>query len=691
MTEGIFRYSQDKVHYRDYPYEGTPIEGYNSSPTKEVLRIRFTEELPPGLPFMNGVSYCLKIITVCRSRSMLPANRDYWDAAGFPGSHLMHSIALDETGDRIASQLARTGQIDPRMAERKFMILEPDGTSLHNLIDRSRSADTGLISIRTFPILRRLDYLDQICEGLLELYSAPAAGGSRIVAYRDLKEENVVILSGTGDHPADLVQLIDFATIRLEDSEGSSTNSTYRSHFSESNTAPEDVIPPGDPVLPYYEVSGQDEKTDVFGLGMILGSLFTNCRPLRRWFRKYSMEQGGQDGLWQKAYESVISRYQFRDHHWLEAELSGILLWEPAVSLEVLGGLQRLFRQSSSLWPDRRPSVEAFRARLQELRTLAEEKEPASQASVPSADLSTRPARSESPDAYFTVLLINTSVPGTWLASYAAAARSFWESQRTALIESGVEDPLLYVGMIRYWDALMPDAACADLPRPLTVWPIDKFTDTILPAIQLKPAMSNSPEGLCQAMRHLQTYCEEKSPVFTGTVCFLTPDLPSASFLARSRFMELLDECSRMEIERSGQPLQAVAYTAVPDPSADWYDSCPLQGVPSSDRNRDGLPAGMAGNGFTPAGPVGAPLFRNTGFRSARDLSPAPSIGNGGETAEPASGLTAAAALPPEEAPVRAEDPLRLEDGFYVGAGALYWEDRDGQPVYVMQRRRNPL
>ena len=306
MTEGIFRYSQDKIHYRDYPYEGTPIEGYNSSPTKEVLRIRFTEELPPGLPFVNGVSYCLKIITVCRSRSMLPANRDYWDAAGFPGSHLMHSIALDETGDRIASQLAQTGQIDPRMAERKFMILEPDGASLHDLIDRSRSADTGLISIRTFPILRRLDYLDQICEGLLELYSAPAAGGSRIVAYRDLKEENVVILPGDKDHPADLVQLIDFATIRLEDSEGSSTNSTYRSHFSESNTAPEDVIPPGDPAIPYYEVPGQDEKTDVFGLGMILGSLFTNCRPLRRWFRKYSMEQGGQEGLEEAAEQEPL-------------------------------------------------------------------------------------------------------------------------------------------------------------------------------------------------------------------------------------------------------------------------------------------------------------------------------------------------------------------------------------------------
>ena len=691
MTEGIFRYSQDKVHYRDYPYEGTPIEGYNSSPTKEVLRIRFTEELPPGLPFVNGVSYCLKIITVCRSRSMLPANRDYWDAAGFPGSHLMHSIALDETGDRIASQLAQTGQIDPRMAERKFMILEPDGASLHDLIDRSRSADTGLISIRTFPILRRLNYLDQICEGLLELYSAPAAGGSRIVAYRDLKEENVVILPGDKDHPADLVQLIDFATIRLEDSEGSSTNSTYRSHFSESNTAPEDVIPPGDPAIPYYEVPGQDEKTDVFGLGMILGSLFTNCRPLRRWFRKYSMEQGGQEGLWQKAYESVISRYQFRDHHWLEAELSGILLWEPAVSLEVLGGLQRLFRQSSSLWPDRRPSVAAFRARLRELRALVEEKEPIPQETAAAAIPAGSQEQTEEDSAYFTVLLINTSVPGSWLSSYAAAARNFWEDQRTALIEAGIKNPVLYVGMIRYWDALMPDAACADLPRPLTVWPIDKFTDSILPSIPLRPALSNSPEGLCQAMRHLQTYCEEKNPVFTGTVCFLTPDMPSASFLSRSRFMELLDECSRMEIERSGQPLQAVAYTAVPDPSADWYDPCTLQGVPASGRDSGGLPSGMADHGFTAAGPVDAPLFRDTGFRSARDLSPAPPLDARGTGEAPVSGLSAAMDMPAEESAVRAEDPLRLENGFYVGAGALYWEDGDGQPVYVMQRRKKSL
>ena len=196
----------------------------------------------------------------------------------------------------------------------------------------------------------------------------------------------------------------------------------------------------------------------------------------------------------------MISRYQFRDYHWLEAELSGILLWEPAVSLEVLGGLQRLFRQSSSLWPDRRPSVAAFRARLRELRALVEEKEPIPQETAAAAIPAGSQEQTEEDSAYFTVLLINTSVPGSWLSSYAAAARNFWEDQRTALIEAGIKNPVLYVGMIRYWDALMPDAACADLPRPLTVWPIDKFTDSILPSIPLRPALSNSPEGLCQAI-----------------------------------------------------------------------------------------------------------------------------------------------------------------------------------------------
>jgi hypothetical protein len=155
--------------------------------------------------------------------------------------------------------------------------------------------------------------------------------------------------------------------------------------------------------------------------------------------------------------------------------------------------------------------------------------------------------------------------------------------------------------------------------------------------------------------------------------------------------MELLDECSRMEIERSGQPLQAVAYTAVPDPSADWYDPCTLQGVPASGRDSGGLPSGMADHGFTAAGPVDAPLFRDTGFRSARDLSPAPPLDARGTGEAPVSGLSAAMDMPAEESAVRAEDPLRLENGFYVGAGALYWEDGDGQPVYVMQRRKKSL
>ena len=246
MAKGIFRYSKDGTEYRDYPFEGSPMPGAHSSQTKQILKIRFTGEVPEDGPFYSGRDYCLKIVNVYPRRSGRPADRDYWDAADFRGDHLMHHIALDENGDIISRQLRRDGRIDESLDGRKVMILEPDGLSLFDLINDRVDPSTDFIDLASLPVTARLDILDQICEGLQELYRHVQRDGRRIVAYRDLKEENVVILM---EGKRMVASLIDFATIRLEDSDGNSPNNTFRSQFSESNTAPEDIVPENDPVI----------------------------------------------------------------------------------------------------------------------------------------------------------------------------------------------------------------------------------------------------------------------------------------------------------------------------------------------------------------------------------------------------------------------------------------------------------
>ena len=623
MASGIFRYSKDKIHYMDCPYEGTPID-INASDTKDIYRIRFTGQVPEGGPFYRGVDYCLKVVTVCGTRGALPANRDYWDAAGFQGDHLMHAIALDETGDLIAGQLRQTGHIDAAFADSRFMILEPDGTSLADLIDSSRAPDTGMIGESVLPVRRRLDYLYQICQGLEELYSQVPRDGRRVVSYRDLKEENVLIFFRPD---GDLVQLIDFATIRLEDSAGFSSSGTYRTHFSESNTAPEDVLAPGDPAVPTYTGGTQDEKTDVFALGMILGTLFTNCRPLRRWIRKCAMETANQENLWVNSYARVIKGYGYRDYHWLENELEGILRWDPAMTDTALSRLQRLFRQATSLWPDRRPSLATFMERVEELIQL----------------LPRDPEGSGEEEGYwFTVFIENTSCGPEMVPAYREAAEEILRDQTRQLADNGVEDPAVYAAIIRYRDetARTPDAVTS----PAMVYREDSFLEKILPDFERTPVIPGAAGGLTEAVRALQNFCRLKNPRFTGSVFILTPGIPPEEALEKARFFEVLDDCLRITVDSCRFPLN-VTVCASSSPYLDWCDTRLL-------------PAGAA-----PAAPVPAP-------------APVP--------------------VPAPEKPARKDpvpdasedtDPLRLEDGIYVGAGAIYVLDEGGVPVYVMKMK----
>ncbi|MGX8686228.1 MAG: protein kinase domain-containing protein, partial [bacterium] len=587
MAKGIFRYSKDGTEYRDYPFEGSPMPGAQNSQTKQILRIRFTGDTPEGGPFYGGRNYCLKIVTVYPRRAGRPADRDYWDAADFRGDHLMHHIALDENGDAVSRQLRRDGRIDESLDSRKVMILEPDGLSLFDLINDRLDPATDFIDLSSLSVTDRLDIVDQICEGLQELYRHVQRDGRRIVAYRDLKEENVVILM---EGRRMVAQLIDFATIRLEDSDGNSPNNTFRSQFSESNTAPEDIIPDEDPVIDFYKTSGQNQKTDVFALGLILGRLFSGCRPLRDWIHKAQMKETDSEKLWLHAYEDVIGRYRTRDFRWLEKELGEGFRWQEEIDSAILNKIQRLFRQSTLLWPDARPGIDLFRQRLGDIMDLAvtlespeesgaEEQIPAPSPEKEAAESSSLPDPEEKETGeHYSLFLLNTSVPAEMMGSYRLAMEDAWRKSLKKHKKTGEDPSSFLAGFITFRAGNGADPCYAGTEMPLHLYTHDYLMDSVLPLTVSLTDVSGSPaRGFRDAFVYVKDYLQEEgSQSFQGNVFIFTPSVPSSAELEEVQFGDILDDCERLSMERYGCHLQAVIYTDPgkrnADDPADWYD-----------------------------------------------------------------------------------------------------------------------
>lgn len=666
MAKGIFRYSKDGTEYRDYPFEGSPLPGAHSSQTKQILRIRFTGDVPEGGPFYTGRDYCLKVVTVYPRRSGRPADRDYWDAADFRGDHLMHHIALDENGDIISRQLRREGRIDESLDGRRIMILEPDGLSLFDLINDSLDPASDFIDPAALPVSARLDILDQICEGLQELYRHVQRDGRRIVAYRDLKEENVVILM---EGRRRLVQLIDFATIRLEDSDGNSTNNTYRSQFSESNTAPEDIIPNDDEAISFYKTSGQNQKTDVFALGLILGRLFSGCRPLRDWIHKVQMTETDSEKLWLHAYESVIARYQTRDFRWLEKELGEDFRWQEEIDSVILNRIQRLFRQSTLLWPDARPGIDLFRQRLGDIMDLAVTREEADE-SPAEEEISVPLPEKESPDdsrprekaqqesgMNYSLFLLNTSVPAEMMGSYRLAMEDAWRKSLKKHKKTG-ESPSRFVsGFITFRSGNGADPCYAGTELPLHLYTHDYLMNSVLPLTVSLTDMSGSlARGFKDAFAYVKDYLlDEGSQSFLGNVCIFTPSVPSSAELEEIQFGDILDDCERLSMERHGCHLQVVIYSDPEkrnaDDAADWYDE--------KDLRISGLNVSGSASGETKTGNrsrVSAPVWDYPFF----DGDSASGAAGGGPD---------------------------MEGGFFVGPDALYALDAEGREIYVLRRK----
>ena len=665
MAKGIFRFSKDKTEYRDYPFEGYPMPGASNSQTKQILRIRFTGETPADGPFYSGREYCLKIVTVYSRRTGRPADRDYWDAADFRGDHLMHHIALDENGDTVSGQLRREGRIDESMDGRKIMILEPDGISLFDLINDNLDPNSDFISLKTLPVSVRLDILDQICEGLQELYHHVQRDGRRIVSYRDLKEENAVILLQNGRM---LVQLIDFATIRLEDSEGVSTNRTFKSQFSESNTAPEDIIPENDPVVSFYVTNGQNEKTDVFALGMILGRLFSNCRPLRDWINKAQMTETDSEKLWLHAYESVISRYQYRDFRWLERELQDGFQWQNEIDSKILTKIQRLFRQSTLLWPDSRPGITAFRERLNDLLEMAISSETPSEEGPVNPPLP--PEREKEEDGEekkeesgmeYTVFLVNTSVPAEMIGSYRLAMEDAWRKELKKHRRTGAPASKFVTGFVRFRAGSGIDASYAETEFPLGVYTYENFMDNVLSAnTRFNNTAGSCAQGMKDAFHLVESYLRDDSSLaFTGTVYIFTPTVPSPAELEEVLFQDAMEDCEHVSRERHDRQLHIVIYS---DPGkrsreepADWYDERDLRitGIR--------IPGGRKAEG------------RNTARVNTDSWGQDPYDDPAGNSAS------------------RRSDVLHIEDEIYFGTGALYVQAPQGREIYVLRRKPQTL
>ena len=153
------------------------------------------------------------------------------------------------------------------------------------------------------------------------------------------------------------------------------------------------------------------------------------------------MTETDSEKLWLHAYEDVISRYQTRDFRWLEKELGEDFRWQEEIDSAILNKVQRLFRQSTLLWPDARPGIDLFRQRLGDILDLAitregpledeEEEEapgPAPEKAAPEGAPSQGETGKEKGEQYC-LFLLNTSVPAEMMGSYRLAMEDAWRKE----------------------------------------------------------------------------------------------------------------------------------------------------------------------------------------------------------------------------------------------------------------------
>lgn len=352
---------------------------------KNVYRGFFVNEAPEGLE--ANVVYYLKHIHAL-AQMPFPQLRDRYDLLDFGTRHIRDILARNDMAKSVAeetkSQRTYTEAADCYIVERPYSELRGDEFQC----------------IERMTVWERLEYVDQFCASLEELYqSSKAACGRQIAAHRDVKISNGLILRDRGSFQ---VKLLDFSSVRFEDdiayamlpvptaADGAGRKENGRKGgqgtepylMSRENTAPEIVDPS-------YPTTG---AVDVYALGTMLASLFgyisdTERNPNSGWCSRNGWAKTMDSSMllsmcfeewkqWDKALGEA-----YTSTSWMEEYLRKLrcpFAWGDhpgspnAPEPTVLAQVRELFFQATRIDPADRITLSVFRSRIHALKNSVE-------------------------------------------------------------------------------------------------------------------------------------------------------------------------------------------------------------------------------------------------------------------------------------------------------------------------------
>ena len=399
-----FYAERDSESFQDNPDSidcRNTIEIHRQRRYKEVYYGYFTDRAPGNLK--PGVYYYLKRIHALPTTMLYndvrisgyPQTRERNELLELSGSHLRKPLAVNFHSRKTAKMLDNT--FDCQESQDCYVVEHP-----------YRELNPKTVQ-QELTIFERLEYLDQLCDGLLELYNNRVAGRA-ICAYRDLKLSNGLIKPGPHGRRRFTVILTDFATIRFQDDAEPSFQFDFRTHGSDTtgtipflmspdNTAPETLL----------NLKGIDSRIDVYALAQILAILFgyvyypkataalseyKNFSPAHQFYIEQTdgatsleVAQHRMTHAFEKAWE-LDERLDWSNSQrsWLELAIrktdrssntvTQCFRWgnpeqtgeQP--SEELLDRIRKLFFDSSRVDPEKRITVEAFQAEIQKLKDM---------------------------------------------------------------------------------------------------------------------------------------------------------------------------------------------------------------------------------------------------------------------------------------------------------------------------------
>lgn len=527
---------------------------------KQVYIGHFLQPAPEGLDCET--TYCVKVIDSVRCE--LPQNREFFDLVDFQGDHLRQICARNPRAKRIAERIRENGS---GMKATDCVIVEPYYKKMDYLYENS-----------SITVPERLDVILQCALGLQELMSPEnSLGGNRVVAYRDMKESNVM---------GDLVdgrlriRLVDFAAIRLAGEHMPDPRATVGSFgwertckapMSAGNTTPE--ILPDSP----YEVS---EKTDIYSLGMMLAHFFLRAddqyiNPGYQWAMRNGWANHNenlqllQEDL-KNAFEKCLEEYEPTaawNQTWIERALhdSGLhVRWERLPDPRLQKMIRTLFFHATHIDPAKRIDLKNFIAALRTM--LALEPEAAAEQTTVSVYLFDRYSFKANSRDYFR-----------------AAAEALRREQEDAR-RAGRPEPCALCFSYRRRSPLEPkNTVVAELEQDGLCQSVPELEAVMDRIITFNTMMGDTAAcALLAACRYLESH--EDQFRFSGRVYLFTPTLAGEQRMepvtidGRSCGMSELCRWVSRRFEGAGCAIRAYAAEApeITTGGCDWCDFVPL-------------------------------------------------------------------------------------------------------------------